>query len=254
MNHRLLVLSSPLLAALLVLAVAAPTLGQGSAPDGFRSLFNGEDLSGWNVPEGDGGHWRVVDGVIDYDARSEAEGDRSLYTEEEFGDYVLLIDWRLKTVEPYTNPNVPIIRADGTHRRDQDGEVITMSVPDSDSGILPRGHGKGQANIWNWPYGSGEVYGYRMDESQPKAVRAAAVPRVNADRDVGEWNRYRIRVEGETMTVHLNGRLVIDGIHLSEIPDEGPIGLQHHGSRENGEWVSPPSLVQFRNVYVRELD
>ena len=36
--------------------------------DGFVSLFNGRDLSGWKVPAGDNGHWKVVDGVIDYDA------------------------------------------------------------------------------------------------------------------------------------------------------------------------------------------
>lgn len=254
MIRRLHAITYGFLGLLLVLTVSMPASAQDGAPEGFRSLFNGEDLSGWEIPEGDGGHWQVIDGVIDYDAQSEAEGDKSLYTEEEFGDYVLLIDWRLKTVEPYTNPNVPIIQSDGTHKLDQDGEPMTMSVPDSDSGILPRGHGKGQANIWNWPYGSGEVYGYRMDESQPKAVRSAAVPRVNADNDIGEWNHYRIRVEGKTMTVYLNGELVIDGIYQSEIPPEGPIGLQHHGSMENGEWVSPPSLVQFKDIYIRELD
>ena len=42
--------------------------------DGFVSLFNGIDLKGWKVPEGDNGHWKVVDGVIDYDARSESPG------------------------------------------------------------------------------------------------------------------------------------------------------------------------------------
>ena len=42
-------------------------------PAGYVSLFNGRDLSGWKVPEGDNGHWKVVDGVIDYDALSEAK-------------------------------------------------------------------------------------------------------------------------------------------------------------------------------------
>ena len=32
-------------------------------PPGFIALFNGKDLTGWKVPEGDGGHWKVVDGV-----------------------------------------------------------------------------------------------------------------------------------------------------------------------------------------------
>ncbi len=49
------------------------------APEGFVSLFNGKDLAGWKVPAGDGGHWKVVDGVIDYDAQSEAKGDKALW-------------------------------------------------------------------------------------------------------------------------------------------------------------------------------
>ena len=47
---------------------------QGEAEDGFTSLFNGSDLSGWVVPEGDGGHWKVVDGVIDYDLAQRRQG------------------------------------------------------------------------------------------------------------------------------------------------------------------------------------
>jgi len=41
-------------------------------PDGFTALFNGKDLTNWKVPEGDNGHWKILDGVIDYDAESEA--------------------------------------------------------------------------------------------------------------------------------------------------------------------------------------
>lgn len=222
--------------------------------DEFEPLFNGEDLTGWRVPEGDNGHWRVVDGVIDYDALSESEGDKSLWTEEEFGDYVLRVDWRIKEVTPYTNPNVPIILPDGSHKLDENGDEIRMAVPDSDSGILPRGHAKGQANIWNWPVGSGEVYGYRMDENMPAEVRAAAVPLVHADSDIGEWNTFEITVRGDRMSVVLNDQLVIDGIQLVEVPERGPIGLQHHGAMRDGEWVSPPALVQFRNIYVNRLD
>ena len=28
-------------------------------PEGFTSLFNGQDLSGWKIPEGDNGHWKA---------------------------------------------------------------------------------------------------------------------------------------------------------------------------------------------------
>src|SRR5688572_5415173 len=72
------------------LAAPAVALGAGNEPPaGFVSLFNGRDLAGWTVPTGDNGHWKVVDGVIDYDAQSEAKDDKSLWTQREFGNFVL---------------------------------------------------------------------------------------------------------------------------------------------------------------------
>ncbi len=216
------------------------------------SLFNGRDLSGWKVPQGDNGHWKVVDGVIDYDAESEAPGDKHLWTEESYGDFVLRLDWRIKST-PYVNPNVPIIRFDGTHKKDAEGRDIRIPVPDSDSGIYLRGSDKAQVNIWSWPAGSGEVWGYRTDEAMPATVRAAVTPRRNADRNIGEWNSFEITVRGSRLTVVLNGETVIEDAELPGIPARGPIALQHHGARKNGVWTSPPSLVQFRNIFIREL-
>jgi len=216
------------------------------------SLFNGRDLSGWKVPEGDNGHWKVVDGVIDYDAESEALGDKHLWTEQSYGDFVLRLDWRI-TSTPYVNPNVSIIRLDGTPKKNAEGGDIRISVPDSDSGIYLRGSDKAQVNIWCWPAGSGEVWGYRTDAAMPAAVRAAVTPRRNADRNIGEWNTFDITMRGRRLTVVLNGETVIEGAELPGVPTRGPIALQHHGARRNGVWTSPPSLVQFRNIFIQEL-
>jgi hypothetical protein len=222
------------------------------APAGFVSLFNGRDFTGWKIPEGDNGHWKIVDGVIDYDAESEAQRDKNLWTEREYGDFVLQVDWRLKET-PYINPNVPIILASGLHKKDERGKEMTMAVPDSDSGILLRGQGKSQVNIWNWPTGSGEVYGYRMDRNMPPEVRAGVTPKKNADKNIGEWNTFEITLRGDRLTVKLNGETVIEQAQLPGIPPRGRIGLQHHGGKRDGKWVSPPSLVQFRNIYIKEL-
>src|SRR5438552_12912146 len=88
------------------------------APAGFVSLFNGRDLTGWKVPPGDNGHWKVVNGAIDCDARSESKvGDKSLWSEKSFKDFVLLVDWRLKNDEKgYMNPRVKQILPDGSHK------------------------------------------------------------------------------------------------------------------------------------------
>jgi hypothetical protein len=246
---RPLVLSSLCGAFLLTVSHAADNV----APEGFVSLFNGKDFSGWVVPEGDGDHWKVVDGVIDYDGESKAKGDKHLMSEESFGDFVLRVDWRIKET-PFINTKVPYVLPDGSHARDIKGEVMRMTLPDSDSGVILRGSMKNQVNIWCWPIGSGEFYGYRTDPKMSPEVRAGVTPRTQADKPVGEWNRYEITVKGDRVTVVLNGIPVINNAQLPGIAAKGPIGFQHHGHKDKGEWASPPSLVQFKNVFVKVMD
>ncbi len=225
------------------------------SPDsqGFVRLFNGKDLAGWKVPDGDNGHWKVVDGAIDYDASSEAKGDRNLWSEREYGDFVLQLDWRLKEA-PFVNRNVPYILPDGTHAKDIHGKAVKLALPDADSGVFLRGNGDYQVNIWCWPIGSGEMYTVRTSRSTPPDVRAAVTPRHQADRPVGEWNHFEITVVGKTVKVVLNGITVIPGATIPDLPDRGRLALQHHGSKNaNGEWTGPPSLVQFRNIRIKEL-
>lgn len=220
-------------------------------PEGFRPLFNGRDFSGWIVPDGDNGHWKVVNGVIDYDALSEAQGDKNLWTEQEFRDFTLIVEWRMKAT-PFLNPRVAYVLPDGSHARDVQGQTLRLTLPDSDSGIYLRGSPKHQVNIWCWPIGSGELYGVRMDPKMPLHVRAGVTPRTQADRPVGEWNRFEITVRGTTVSVKLNDVLVIPPVEIPDLPERGRIALQHHGSMRDGRWVSPPSLVQFRNIWIRE--
>jgi hypothetical protein len=64
---------------LLVAAGRSPQVRAEDPPKGFVPLFNGKDFTGWKVPAGDNGHWKILDGgVIDYDAKSEAKGDKNL--------------------------------------------------------------------------------------------------------------------------------------------------------------------------------
>jgi hypothetical protein len=97
------------------------------------------------------------------------------------------------------------------------------------------------------------MYGVRRDVALPPEVRAGAVPKLKADNPVRKWNRFDITVRGSTVTVLLNGKTVLPGVTIPGLPERGPIALQHHGSKKDGQWTSPPSLVQFRNVFVREL-
>ncbi len=232
-------------------AIAAAVVSAHAADRGFVSLFNGKDLSGWKVPAGDGGHWKVLDGVIDYDARSEATGDKNLWSEKEYKDFVLKIDWRIKeTTGLYP---VPTVLPDGSHKKGPDGKDIITPTPNADSGIYLRGTSKAQLNIWCWPIGSGEVYGYRMDQKMPPAVRAGVTPKMRADKPVGEWNTFEITMKGDRLTVVLNGKKVIDHAQLPDVPAKGALALQHHGGFKDGKYSPASSLVQFRNIAIKEL-
>ncbi|HZM00463.1 MAG TPA: DUF1080 domain-containing protein [Planctomycetota bacterium] len=207
-----------------------------TADEGFRSLYDGASLAGWREEAGHEGHWRADDWRLSYDGQGE-----SLWTTEDFGDFELIADWRW--TGPATEQQRPVILASGEVERDAAGAERTVAVQDAgDSGLYLRGSSKGQVNIWCWPVGSGEVYGYRTDAALPAAVRAAVTPRVPADAPLGQWNRFHVTLRGERLTVVLNGQTVIEDAELPGLPARGPLALQHHGAP-----------IQFANLYLREL-
>ncbi len=247
--------ATPLLLGIVLVALrvnGATPSAQSDPPPGFVAIFNGRDLTGWKIPEGDNGHWKVLEGVIDYDAGSEAPTDKNLWTVKVYKNFVARVDWRIKAT-PYISKNMRIVMPDGRDKLDENGQPIRITAPDSDSGFMLRGTGKAQLNIWCWPVGSGEMYGYRTDPNTPAAIKAAATPKINADNDIGKWNTFEVTVQASTVTVVLNGKTVIDKIELPDLPAEGPLGLQHHGGVKDGVYTGIPALVQFRNIYVKEL-
>ncbi len=211
--------------------------------EGFRPVYNGLDLRGWKQVKGNDGHWQPNDWRLEYDGKSEAKGeDRHLWTEKDYHNFILIVDWRLPR-EPVVE-EVPVILPDGSQAVDKSGKGITVAVQDAgDSGIYLRGTSKCQLNIWNWPVGSGEIWGYRTDKDMPADVRRAATPILNADNPVGKWNRFKITLIDDVITVELNGKIVIRKAKLPGLPERGPIALQHHGDP-----------VQFANIYIKELD
>jgi len=229
-------------------ATRAPVSDQ-TVPEGFVPLFNGIDLDGWEVRQPDNRDWQVVDGVIDCDPHA-GPGDRNLWTAESYGDFELLVDWRIKE-SPYTNRAAKIILPDGTYKKDNSGSDVLIEVPNTDSGIFLHGRHKSQVNIWCWPVGSGEVWGYRTDPAFSPEVRAGVTPKVWADRPIGQWNTFHIIMKADRLKVTLNGWPVLDNARLPGVPAEGPIALQHHGDRKDGEWGA--SLLQFRRIFIKEL-
>ena len=249
---------SSILTSMLVLILVTMGTCQIQAQDiykemGYTSLFNGEDLSGWIVPEGDNGHWSVIDGVIDYDAQSEANEDKNLWSEKEYHNFVLHVEWRFKGYGDHLF-SLPTILPDGSYMKDANGEVVAPLRPNSDSGILLKG--VGQANLWCWSVGSGELWSVRTNEDLAPEVRAGAVPTENVDQPVGQWNAMDLVVNGDRITVVSNGVVVIHDALFPGLDVTGRVGFQHHGgiNQETGKLQGGSSLVQFRNIWIFELE
>jgi hypothetical protein len=203
-------------------------------PEGFTALFNGKDLTNWKgLMKGPNDNPIKRAALSPEDAKKfQAEADedmrkhwsvkdgiivfdgkgRSLSTAKDYGDFEMYVDWKIE--------------------------------PKGDSGIYLRG--TPQVQIWDTELkngahvGSGGLYNNKTHPSTPS---------VKADKPVGEWNTFYIKMVGDKVTVKLNGVLVVDNIPLENYWDysqpifaKGPIELQNHGN-----------TLYFRNIYIKEL-
>lgn len=104
-----------------------------------------------------------------------------------------------------------------------------------DSGIYVRG--APQIQIWDNKEGSGGLW------NNPGGS-PGKVPLVVADKPVGEWNTFYVKMIGPKVTVKLNDKLVVDNADMlgGKVKPEGTIELQIHGNP-----------LAFKNVYIKEL-
>jgi len=212
--------------------------------EGFVPLFDGSTFAGWKFLEGFQGHWVARDGVIHCDGNVKVKrgGERNLWTEKEYGDFVLIVDWRLPG-KPELKP-MNVFSPDGHVLRDENGKPVRREMLNAgDSGIYLRGNSKSQVNIWCQPMGSGDINSYHKDLSLPPEIRRACMPKKKADNKPGEWNRFVITMVKDRVTVVLNGETVIDRARLPGVPARGALALQNHGDP-----------VEFRNLLIKELD
>ncbi|MCA1756634.1 MAG: DUF1080 domain-containing protein [Bacteroidales bacterium] len=203
-----------------------------SGEEGFVSMFNGRDLDGWQgLVENPIARSRMTDrelagkqAAADMEMTKNWSVDRgaiwfsgngaNLCSVEEYGDFELLVDWRI--------------------------------TKNGDSGIYLRG--TPQVQIWDTSLtdvgaevGSGGLYNNQEHKSRPLVV---------ADNPVTQWNSFRIVMKGEVVSVWLNGILVVDEVVMENYWDRsrpifrfGPVELQAHGNE-----------LAFRDIYIRKFD
>lgn len=160
--------------------------------DGFQSLFNGKDLTGWKAATPNP-FWTVSHGILVGQNNDQLKGN-VLYTEKSYKDFVIDLETRWN------------------------GEI--------DSGVMLRkpelqlqfGVSRSLKKDMTCSFYTGG------QEKYPVAGQAKDLEKVLK---AGDWNRVRLEAKGDAFTVWLNGQKVTE-YKTSAYPGAAPLGLQVH--------------------------
>ncbi|MDA8744679.1 DUF1080 domain-containing protein [Rubripirellula amarantea] len=188
--------------------------------DSFTSIFNGEDLDGW---QGETDSYEVKDGAI----RCKKGEGGNLLTQKEYANFVARVEFRL----PVAGNNGLAIRSplggDAAYQAMCEIQTLDTSHPNYE-GLDPR-----QAH--------GSAYGM-------VAARQGYL------REPGVWNFQEVTVNGSRVSVELNGNTILDA-DLAEVT-EYLDNKEHPGkNRTSGffGFAGHNDAVEYRNISIKEL-
>ncbi len=187
---------------------------------GFVPLFNANNLDGWN---GLADRWDIRDGEIQGTAPAgiKLKSNTVLCSEKEYENFELRFESMLSGDARKDGPNSGVqFRSELVNRTE-----YRVAGPQLDIG------GRFWAGLW------GEGTTGLMYQSNQALVASVA--------DARDWNRYRLRVEGDRVTIHLNETQIVDK-SFAGMPKSGMIGFQLHRGKV--------MTVRFRNVRIKELE
>jgi hypothetical protein len=195
------------------------------APPGFVALFNGRDLSGWK-------------GLVGDPVKRGRMSAQRLERAQQEADDLMRRNWRVEEGTLVYHGKGFDNLCTGKDYGDFELLVDWKIAPKGDSGIYLRS--TPQVQMWDHPEGSGGLWNNKRHPSKPLQV---------ADNPVGEWNRFRILLMGDKVTVYLNEKLVVHNVTLENywqrhrpLSPVGAIELQAHRDK-----------VWFKNIFIREL-
>ncbi len=183
------------------------------------SLFDGKTFAGW---EGDTTKtWRIENGeIIAGDVTKQQPRNEFLATVKRYENFELRLKLKLSGTEGFVNAGVQF----RTER-------------------IPNHH---EVSGFQADFGAG-YDGALYDESRRNKVLAKPDAETLAKASKpGEWNDYRIRVEGDHIQLWLNGVPTVDYTETDpKIAKSGIIALQIHGNAK--------SEVRYKDIAIEEL-
>lgn len=190
-------------------------------PGVWSPLFDGKTLSGWENPYDWGKAWVEKQEIL-----LQANRKFFLCTKVPYGDFEFEAEVRLPD-KGHANSGF-MFRCHKKHNRVFGYQAeVDPSARAWSGGLYDEGR-----RGWIWP---------RKPNNSTAADEFRA--RTKGVFKKGEWNRYRIRCQGDRIRIFLNGIATTD-LH-DGTDSEGYIALQHHG--EKGR------VYRFRNIRIRTL-
>jgi len=236
-------------------ALALLTLSAQAGEKGFKSIFNGKDLSGW---KGNPDLWSVEDGAITGRTKAEPKLTHNTFLVWQGGE---VADFELRLKYRIVKGNSGIQYRSRVIDQGAFGPIVSGYQADFEagtkySGILYEEKGRGILAL------RGEKV--VIDGVQEKEIKRGKrtikrkIPNKKVVGSVGnsdeiqkrikseQWNEYRIVARGNHLQHFINGMQTVD------VTDKGPgnaksgvLALQIH--------VGPPMVVQFKDIRLKKL-
>lgn len=188
--------------------------------DGWVSLFNGKDLTGWHQLNGQA-KYHVEKGEIVGTTVSDTPNS-FLATDKDYGDFILELDLLVAN-----NMNSGI-------------QFRSISKPDVMNGRVHGYQCEVDPSDRAW---SGGIY----DEARRGWLYTGELnPAAKPAFKMGEWNHYRIECVGSSIRTWLNGVAV--AYVLDDMTPSGLIALQVHSI---GKDVEPGKQIRWKNIRIK---
>jgi hypothetical protein len=189
-----------------ILSFPAPAANE----DGFTDAFNGKSLEGWKMQAR--AAWTVEDGAIVGRQEAGATTDSWLFTEAEWSDFVLELDFK---VTEHCNTG------------------IALRMPKEKSG-------------------SPDMSGYELQICDVQGMHPTGSllhhldSKENNVHKVNEWNHLKVTCEGEHIVILLNGQKVLDAKEKGS--KNGRIGMQVAQGKEFATMVASFRNIRIKSL------
>ena len=211
---------------ILLLSSISVSCQQGNeTPQGWESLFNGKDLTGWKHLAGNADYHVEDDAIVG--VMTKGTPNSFLVTEKEFGDFILELD-------------------------------VKLEGSSTNSGIQTRSHFDSTANN-----GAGRVFGRQIEIDPTKRAWTGGIydegrrewlypldlnPAAKSAFKSNSFNHFRIEAIGSETKTWVNG--VPTSFVIDSLDDSGFIGLQVHSIPDSLDGKK----VYFKNIMIQTKD